>query len=63
MNCKKCGSTKLRHYKYENVDCYECSDCGYDSCEEYENVPESRNSQREKGRYTPYKTSGKERVK
>jgi Zn ribbon nucleic-acid-binding protein len=59
MKCKKCKSTKVRPYKYEDVDCYECSNCGYDSCEEYEQDAEERSSQKEKGRYTPYKAGRK----
>ncbi|MBN2421253.1 hypothetical protein JXB27_03165 [Candidatus Woesearchaeota archaeon] len=58
MKCKKCKSRKVRPYKYENVDCYECYNCGYDSCEDNE-FPEERGSQREKGRYNPYKAGRK----
>lgn len=58
MKCSKCGSEKIKKYKYENIDCYQCLKCNYDSCEEQE-FPEQRTSQREKGRYNPYKAGRK----
>lgn len=59
MKCEKCKSTKVRPYKYGDVNCYECSNCGYDSCEEYEDLPEERTSQKAKGSYNPYKAGRK----
>jgi len=56
--CPKCSSHNLKKYKYDGVDCFQCSKCGYDSCDD-ENFPEERTSQREKGRYNPYKAGRK----
>jgi hypothetical protein len=58
MKCEKCNSIKVRPYKYGDVNCYECSNCGYDSCDDVE-FPEEKTSQREKGRYSPYKSGRK----
>lgn len=62
MKCEKCKSSKVRPYKYENADCYECNNCGYDSCEDVE-FPEERTSQKAKGQFSPYKTGGSKRTK
>jgi len=61
--CPVCGSKKIRPYKYNDVTCFECDNCSYDSCEEFEEVPEEKTSQKAKGRYTPYKAGGSKRTK
>ena len=59
--CPDCGSDNLEKYKYNKTECFKCKDCGFDICEEFEQTPEERTSQKEKGRYSPYKTGGGKR--
>ena len=57
--CPRCNSTKIKRYKYINTDCYQCLNCGYDTCSDVGSFPEQRTSQKEKGRYSPYKAGRK----
>ncbi len=59
--CPKCGSADITIYD-EDVSFLTCNKCGYDESEE-EAYPEQRTSQKEKARYTPYKTGGKGRTR
>jgi len=63
MKCPQCGSPKMRSYKHGDVNCFECMSCDYDSCEEIEDYPEERSSQKAKGSYSPYKAGGSKRTK
>lgn len=60
--CPKCGSEKVKTVNYEGVSCIICLECGYDETMEMDTWPESRSSQKEKGRYSPYKAGGKARA-
>jgi len=60
--CPKCKSKKIKLVDYTGIKCILCKDCGYDEREIYEETPEERTSQKEKGRYTPYKKGGKYRA-
>jgi len=59
--CPKCGSFNVAIHK-EDIEFLTCKSCGYDELEE-EAYPEQRSSQREKGRYSPYKAGGKGRTR
>lgn len=61
--CPKCGSKKTRTVDYMGAKVIVCADCGYDETEELAIVPEKRETQREKRRYSPYKSGGKARVR
>lgn len=57
--CPRCNSTKLKKYLYMGFVCFKCLNCKYDSCSDLDFVPEQRTSQREKGRFSPYKAGRK----
>jgi DNA-directed RNA polymerase subunit M/transcription elongation factor TFIIS len=59
--CPKCGSTKIKIKEYLGNPCIVCERCTYDESDAYDITPEERTSQREKGRYSPYKTGGSKR--
>lgn len=61
MNCPKCKSKNTKQVKYQGIDCIVCKDCGYDERDKYEVFDSSRVSQKQKGRYSPYKTGGGKR--
>ncbi len=48
---------------YLSVKCIVCGNCGYDETKQYDVYPEEKTSQKEKGRYTPYKAGGFKRTK
>ena len=61
MKSKKCPKCKLNNIKlidYLGVKCIICRNCGYDESKQYDVFPENKVSQKEKGRYSPYKTGG-----
>ena len=59
--CKKCGSSKIKVVDFMGSKIYYCTECGYDERDELNIVSEERNTQREKTRYSPYKTGGGKR--
>ena len=61
--CPKCSSSKIKLVDYIGVKCIICSKCGYDETKQYDVYPEDKTSQKEKGRYTPYKAGGSKRGK
>lgn len=63
MICPKCSSEDVETVKYLNVKCILCHRCGYDERNDLETTPEQRTSQKEKGRFSPYKTGGKARTR
>jgi len=63
--CPKCKSTNVTLYEDDGISFLACNVCGYDELDELypaEDVGE-KTSQREKGRYTPYKSGGKGRTR
>ncbi len=58
--CPKCKSTDITIEDDNGVSFITCNVCDYDELEEF--YPDERKSQREKGRYSPYKTGGKGRT-
>ena len=62
MKCPKCGSLKIEIVEYMNSKVRVCKECGYDERDDLDMVPSERNSQREKGRFSPYKSGGKNRI-
>jgi predicted Zn-ribbon and HTH transcriptional regulator len=61
--CPKCHSNKIELEDYMGAQCIICKECGYHEADELNISPEIKTSQREKGRYTPYKTGGGKRTK
>ncbi len=61
--CPKCGSENVKIVDYMEAKCLVCDDCGYDETEELAIVPEQRETQREKTRFTPYRTGGGKRTR
>ncbi len=62
--CPRCRSENVEVLD-EDLSLIRCRACGYDGLEEGNsgnNSSEGRKSQREKGRYSPYKQGGKGRV-
>ncbi len=59
--CPQCGSFNVTVHK-EDIEFMTCKSCGYDELRE-ETVVGQRTSQKEKGRFSPYKTGGKGRTK
>jgi tRNA(Ile2) C34 agmatinyltransferase TiaS len=54
--CPRCGSTNIE--SYEDLGFIKCKECSYDELAP-EPLPHGiRKSQREKGRYSPYKSGG-----
>ncbi|MAH33526.1 hypothetical protein CL615_03980 [archaeon] len=56
--CPKCSSGNIKTISYLGIECIICNDCGYDETKQYEVYPEKNKSQKQKGKYTPYKTGG-----
>ncbi|MFQ5474444.1 MAG: hypothetical protein ACE5DM_01280 [Candidatus Nanoarchaeia archaeon] len=56
MNCPRCGSTDVKDKKYAGGQFILCNNCGYDASKEVDIVPEYDKSQKEKTRYSPYKS-------
>ncbi len=61
--CPKCKSGNVKMIDYFSVKCIKCYNCGYDETKQYDVYPEEKTSQKEKGRYTPYKAGGSRRGK
>ncbi len=61
--CPECGSKNIKHYNYLGSKVIKCSNCGFDEATIYEVYPEQKTSQKAKGRYTPYKVGGKQRIR
>ena len=61
--CPRCKSQNVELGDYLGVRCVKCRECGYDECQQYEIYPDQNVSQREKGRFTPYRTGGGSRVR
>ena len=59
--CPQCGSSEVKIHR-DDIEFITCKSCGYDELVE-ETFVEGRTSQREKGRYTPYKAGGKGRTR
>ena len=62
-SCPKCNSSNIKIIDYMGVKCIKCSNCGYDESKQYEIYAEEKKSQKEKGRYAPYKAGGFRRVR
>lgn len=60
--CPKCKSPVVITLEHEGITYLQCRICHYDELEE-DLADQSRSSQREKGKYTPYKKGGKGRVR
>ena len=60
--CPQCGSENIKIVNYMNIKCRVCSNCGFDERNLYEVYPDERTSQKEKGKFSPYKTGGKRRT-
>ncbi|HII65805.1 TPA: hypothetical protein HA372_04940 [Candidatus Woesearchaeota archaeon] len=56
--CPRCFSDDVELVDYMGVKCIVCRACGFDETQLYEVYPEERGSQREKGKFTPYKAGG-----
>jgi len=63
VRCPKCGSDKVKLVDYVGARCIVCSNCGYDETTVYDVYPSQKTSQKQKGRFTPYKVGGGKRVK
>ncbi len=61
--CPKCKSDKAKITNYMGLKCVVCNNCGFDESRQYEVFPEEKKSQKEKGRYTPYKAGSFKRTK
>ncbi|MBD3313949.1 hypothetical protein GF345_05900 [Candidatus Woesearchaeota archaeon] len=59
--CPKCKSADVQMVHYRGAKALVCSNCGYDEREDIDTFPEKRETQREKQRYSPYKTGGASR--
>ena len=56
--CPKCNSSNTRMVGYLSIKCIKCDDCGFDESKLYDVYPGEKKSQKEKGRFTPYKAGG-----
>ncbi|MBS3126677.1 hypothetical protein J4228_00770 [Candidatus Woesearchaeota archaeon] len=61
--CPECKSTHVTPIEDDGIEYIQCKACGFDELTGDEVFPEQTTSQREKGKYSPYKTGGKERVR
>lgn len=61
--CPGCHSKNVKVIKDNSLTFIQCKACGYDELAGDEVFPEQRTSQREKGRFSPYKAGGKGRVR
>jgi Zn ribbon nucleic-acid-binding protein len=57
--CPKCKSSNIKVEESDGISFVTCNVCDYDELEEF--YPEVRKSQREKAKFSPYKTGGKGR--
>ena len=60
--CPRCKSPDVELIQYLNMKAIVCKHCGFDERQEYEYFDEGRSSQKEKGRFSPYKTGGSKRT-
>ena len=60
--CPKCGSLKTESVADHNMTFVVCRACGYDESM-YDVTDVQRSTQREKGRYNPYKAGGSKRTR
>lgn len=61
--CPRCWSENIEMHDYLGAKCIVCKDCGFDEACQLDVFPEEKKSQRAKGRYSPYKTGGKQRTR
>lgn len=61
--CPVCKSDNIKSIDYLGVKCILCLDCGFDERKHYAVFPEEKVSQKEKARYSPYKSGGGKRAK
>ncbi len=61
--CPKCFSRDIKIANYLGVKTVKCRDCGWDETTVYEVYSQQKTSQKAKGRYSPYKTGGKQRTR
>ena len=54
--CPKCGSTEIE--EYDDLGFIKCKACGYDELAAEELPYGVKKNQKEKGRYSPYKSGG-----
>ncbi|MEK6950705.1 MAG: hypothetical protein AABX13_03195 [Nanoarchaeota archaeon] len=59
-HCPRCHSRNVKVVD-EELGLLQCQKCHYNELEEA-TVPETRKTQREKGKYSPYQQGGKRRV-
>lgn len=59
--CPQCGSSEVIEYE-DDITFLVCKSCGYDELQQG-TVAGERTSQREKARFSPYKTGGKGRTR
>jgi len=62
MICPKCHSKKAKKIDYLGGECLICPDCGYNECDQFDEVPEYKTSQKTKGSFSPYKLGGGKRI-
>jgi len=60
--CPECNSDNVHIIKIGKKAHIVCNDCFYDETNEFDVYPEQRETQREKARYSPYKTGGSRRT-
>tara|TARA_Y100000310_G_C20354436_1_gene655957 strand:+ start:369 stop:572 length:204 start_codon:yes stop_codon:yes gene_type:complete len=60
QRCPKCGSDNIKLYE-EDLPFIKCNDCEYDELATEPLPSDPRKSQREKARYSPYKSGGSRR--
>ena len=60
QRCPKCGSDQIE--VYDDLAFIKCKKCGYDELASEPLPYDVRKSQREKAKYSPYKTGGKLRT-
>ena len=61
-SCPKCRSKNVKIVDYLGIKCIICKDCGFDETNQYEVYPQEKVSQKEKSKFTPYKTGGHKRT-
>jgi len=60
--CPQCKTDNIKFVEYMGVQCLVCNQCGYDERETYDVHPGERQTQREKTKFTPYRTGGGKRT-
>lgn len=58
--CPMCSSLKVKTVD-EDLGFIKCQNCGFDELKDFSDFPAGRKSQREKTKFTPYKTGGPKR--